>query len=249
MINIITNQRVVITGAAKGGIGEAVLKKISTQNNTIIVSSKNISSNRFPGFHSLAVDCTKERNIRNLENFIKETMGGMDCLINCIGGSLRSINPLEVTEDFFQQVLSLNLTSAFLLSQMATRLMNKMGGSVVHIVSSSAFEPEIKKMPYGIAKAGLAYLIRSFAVYLAPFNIRINGVSPTYVFTSRHIEELQNTSQDSISSYDELKAKKISKQLLQKPLLPEDLLDMIEFAAVSPIMTGKILHATLGRII
>jgi len=249
VINIISNQRVLITGAAEGGIGEAVLKKIIQQENTVIVSSINMTSNRFPGIPSLAVDCTKDKNIQNLENFINETMGGIDCLINCIGGSLKSIDPLEIDEDFFHQVLSINLTSAFLLSQMAARFMKKKGGSIVHIVSSSAFEPEIKKMPYGIAKAGLAHMIRSFAVYLAPFNIRINGVSPTYVFTSRHEGELQNASKGSKNAYDELKVNRISKQLLQKPLFPEDLVDMIEFAAVSPIMTGKILDATLGRII
>ena len=240
------NKNILITGVAKGGIGEALLQELMENNNLIIVS-KNLSSERFPEVQGFKIDCTKELEINKLEDHISNTIGTLDILINCVGGSLGSRSIESIDQAFFEEVLAVNLTSAFLLTQMASRLLEN-GGSIVHIVSSSAFEPEINKIPYSVAKAGLVHLIRIMAISLAPRNIRINGVSPTYVFTDRHKEELRVKAEKEGIMYNESISQKIKKQLLKTPLLPENLVEMVKFAATTEIMTGKVLHATLGRI-
>ncbi len=242
---IIENKRVLITGAAIGGIGEAIMKKLTLQNNRVLVTSLNMSSDRFPDIKSISADCTRENEIHKLENWVKSEVGSIDVLINAIGGSLASKKPLEIDSNFFNEVISVNLTSAVLLTQMATKLMKT--GSIVHIVSTSAFEASLNKMSYGIAKAGLVYYIRSMAQVLAP-NIRINGVSPTYVFTERHNRELKQKAVKTGVSLEKLISDRIVKQLLREPLQPENLNEMIEFAATTPLMTGRILDASLGRI-
>lgn len=243
---IIQNKRVLITGVAVGGIGEAIMRKISNQENQVLICSLNMSKDRFPGIRCISADCTIEEGIKKLKKWIQNEIGSIDILINTIGGSLASKNPLEVDASFFNLVLSVNLTSAFLLTRMAAELMSE-GGTIVHIVSSSAYEPSLDKMPYGVAKTGLVYLIRSMAVVLAP-KIRINGISPTYVFTDRHKRELEKKAVKTSTRAEILSSSMISKQLLDYPLLPEDLNDMIEFAATTPLMTGKVLDASLGRI-
>jgi NAD(P)-dependent dehydrogenase (short-subunit alcohol dehydrogenase family) len=242
---MIEKKQVLITGAAIGGIGEAILNKISEQNNQILVTSLEMSDDRFPNTKSIATDCSTETGIKKLENWIKNETGSIDVLINAIGGSLASKNPLEVDSVFFNKVINVNLTSAILLTQMATRLMKT--GSIVHIVSTSAYEASLDKMSYGIAKAGLVYFIRTIAQVLAP-DIRINGVSPTYVFTERHNQELKQKAEQKGIPLEQLISNRIAKQLIKQPLLPEDLNEMIEFAATTPLMTGKILDASLGRI-
>lgn len=239
--------KILITGVAKGGIGEAFMENI-IDSNEIVISSLHMTKTRYPNVKSLKADCTEQNDVDKLEMFINDEMGGLNMLVNCIGGSLKSMDPLSVDKDFFEKVISVNLTTSFLLTQMAARLMIN-GGSIVHIVSSSAFEPEIKKMPYGISKAGQVYMIKSMAKVLAKKNIRINGVSPTYVYTARHEKEIKEESELSGNTIDQIKSKKLQKQLLQSPLLPDDLNEMIMFALTSQIMTGNILHATLGRIL
>lgn len=243
---IIEDKKILITGVAIGGIGEAIMRKLSNQNNNILITSLNMSNERFPNIKNFSVDCTSEEGINKLKKWILTEVGAIDVLINAIGGSLASKNIFKVSASFFNRVLSVNLTSAFLLSRIAPEIMPE-GGAIVHIVSSSAYEPSITKMPYGVAKAGLVYLIRSMAQVLAP-KIRINGVSPTYVFTKRHEEELKKEAIDTGIPIEELTSKRIAKQLLNYPLVPEDLNEMIEFAATTKLMTGKILDASLGRI-
>ena len=70
----------------------------------------------------------------------------------------------------------------------------------------------------------------------------------TYVFTDRHKRELEKKAVDTRTTVEALSSIMISKQLLNYPLLPEDLNEMIEFAATTPLMTGKVLDASLGRI-
>ncbi|MFX1284816.1 MAG: SDR family NAD(P)-dependent oxidoreductase [Promethearchaeota archaeon] len=243
---IIENKKILVTGVAVGGIGEAIMRKLSNQNNEVLISSLNMINDRFPGINNIAADCTTEEGIRKVKKWVQTKIGSIDILINNIGGSLASKNPLEVDASFFNRVINVNLTSAFLLTRMAAELMIE-GGAIVHIVSSAAYEPSLDKMPYGVAKAGLVYLIRTMARVLAP-KIRINGVSPTYVFTDRHNRELEKKSMDNGTTIEVLSSKLISKQLLNYPLLPKDLNEMIEFAATTPLMTGKILDASLGRI-
>ncbi len=242
---LLENKQVLITGAAIGGIGEAIMNKLIKQDNLILVTSLEMSDDRFPNIESISADCTNKDGIKKLEDWIKTKTGSIDVLINAIGGSLASKNPLEIESNFLNRVIKVNLTSAVLLTQMATRLMKS--GSIVHIVSTSAYEASLDKMSYGIAKAGLVYYIRAMAQVLAP-NIRINGVSPTYVFTERHNQELKQKAERTGISLEQLVSDRMAKQLLKKPLLPDDLNEMIEFAATTPLMTGKVLDASLGRI-
>ncbi len=242
---IIENKNILITGVALGGIGEAIMNKLIKQNNQVLITSLKMSGDRFPGIKSFSSDCTTEKGIDRLNEWAKTECGSIDIIINAIGGSLASKNPLEINPAFFDRVIKVNLTSAILLTQMATKVMTT--GAIVHIVSSSAYEASLDKLSYGVAKAGLVYYIRSMAQVLAP-QIRINGVSPTYVFTDRHNRELKKKSEKTGVPFEDLSSQRITKQLLQYPLLPEDLNEMIEFAAMTPLMTGKILDASLGRI-
>ena len=189
---LIEKKRILITGVALGGIGEAIMNKLIKQDNKVLITSLNMSKDRFPGIKSCSADCTTEEGVNRLKDWVKTESGSIDIIINAIGGSLDSKNPLEINPAFFNRVINVNLTSAILLTQMATKVMTI--GAIVHIVSSSAYEASLDKLSYGVAKAGLSYYIRSMAQVLAP-EIRINGVSPTYVFTDRHNRELWKKSE------------------------------------------------------
>lgn len=243
------NKNILVTGVANGGIGEVIVKKYS-ENNNMIICSKNMTNDRINGVLAFTADCTDEKDILKLEKYIVEHLGSIDIMINCIGGSLGSYDFLDIKKSFFDQVIAVNLTSAFLLSQMAVKLMsNNKEGRIVHIVSSAAYEPETTKLPYGIAKIGLDYLIKSMAKILAPKNIFVNGVSPTYVYTQRHIDEITQKAEKLQKTREELMTKYVAKQLIPNYLYPEDLLPFIELAIKTRHMTGKVLHATAGRIL
>ena len=86
--------------------------------------------------------------------------------------------------DDWQRVLALNLTSAFVGSQEAARVMLEgAGGAIVHVASLLSFQGGRNTVAYTAAKHGVLGLMRSQAVEWASLGVRVNAVAPGYIAT------------------------------------------------------------------
>jgi len=90
---------------------------------------------------------------------------------------------LDMTEELWDEVVSVNLTGAFHTIQLAARKMAGRGGRIVVVASTNAFFVESNFTAYNASKAGLIGLVRSAAIELAPDAITVNAVSPGLVAT------------------------------------------------------------------
>ncbi len=86
---------------------------------------------------------------------------------------------LEMKEESWDIVLAVNLTASFLLGQSAARVMKERGGgAIIYTASISSLGASIGFGHYGVTKAGIVNLAQTMAIELAPYNIRVNCVSP-----------------------------------------------------------------------
>lgn len=93
---------------------------------------------------------------------------------------------LEQSAAFFREVLEINLFGTFRCSQLSAQGMAKRGGGAIITISSLAGERAIwNRSGYNTSKAALDGLMRSMALDLAPHGIRVNSISPGYVWTPR----------------------------------------------------------------
>lgn len=93
---------------------------------------------------------------------------------------------LEQSPDFFREVMEVNLFGAFRCSQLAASAMSKRGeGHIIHISSLAGERAIWSRSAYNTSKAALDGLTRSMALELAPAGIRVNSISPGYVWTPR----------------------------------------------------------------
>ncbi|MBD3351744.1 MAG: SDR family oxidoreductase [Candidatus Lokiarchaeota archaeon] len=251
------SQTILITGIG-GGIGRAIFKSFLSSEYQVITSSRTEKTELDVDFNSLSeithyqYDLTKEENVIQLFEQIKNKYNKLDVFINTIGGSLYSHKLEDFPLDEFREVLEVNLVSAFLLTKYAIQLMKNNkdnGGNIIHLVSSSAKKFSTNKAPYGIAKAGLARLIQYAAKESAIYDIRINGLSPTYVFTERHKSSIEKKVKEKDQSEEEILDHILESQLLKKPMLPEDLIPVIILLSKTKVITGQIYNCTLGEII
>jgi 2-dehydro-3-deoxy-D-gluconate 5-dehydrogenase len=126
---------------------------------------------------------------------VKERFGRVDILINNAGTILRAAAE-EVSLEDWQQVLQVNLTSVFQLSQLAARDMIPRGGigkscgKIVNIASLLSFQGGIRVPAYAASKGGVAQLTKALANEWAPKGIQVNAIAPGYFATS-NTEELQ----------------------------------------------------------
>ena len=112
----------------------------------------------------------------------------LDILVNTAGGNLPEPF-VAVTEERLDQILDLIVRAAFLVAQAAVRKMRAhpdrkaRGGAVVNITSQMGHVGAPLRTVYCMTKHALEGLTKALAVELAPDNIRVNSVAPTFVET------------------------------------------------------------------
>jgi 2-deoxy-D-gluconate 3-dehydrogenase len=110
-------------------------------------------------------------------------LGSLDCAV-LNAGTIARAPALELSLDDWHHVLALNLTSAFVGSQEAARVMLEgSGGAIVHIASMLSFQGGRNAIAYTAAKHGVLGLMRAQAVEWAPLGVRVNAVAPGYIET------------------------------------------------------------------
>ena len=99
----------------------------------------------------------------------------------------RDIEPfLKMSAETWDEDLAVNLTASYLLGQRAGHVMKELGGGVIlYTASISAFGASRGLASYCVTKAGIVSLVKSMALDLAPFGIRVNCVSPGPADTQR----------------------------------------------------------------
>ncbi len=115
----------------------------------------------------------------DIERFISEGatyFGGLDALVCNVGG-MRGRGLLEASDEEWSETLDLNLLHSVRAIRASVGYMKERGGSVVIVSSISGWKPG-PQAQYGTAKAAEIFLASSLAWELAPFNIRVNAVSP-----------------------------------------------------------------------
>ena len=121
-------------------------------------------------------------------------LGGIDVLVNCVGIQ-KEQKLLEVTEEVFDELYATNLRSAMFLGQAVARhqIAAGRGGRHIHLLSvrSQLALRDRGYSGYCATKGGLLMLVKQHAMELAPHNITVNGVAPTFIQSDRirpHLE-------------------------------------------------------------
>jgi NAD(P)-dependent dehydrogenase (short-subunit alcohol dehydrogenase family) len=115
-------------------------------------------------------------------------------LVNCVGIQ-REQALLDVTEEAFDEIYQVNLKSAMFLGQAVARqqIVQGSGGRQIHLLSVRS-QLALRGRGYSgycATKGGLAMLVKQHAMELAPHNITVNGVAPTFIRSERirhHLE-------------------------------------------------------------
>jgi len=134
----------------------------------------------------LRADLTTMDGVRSLVRALAGRR--IDILVNNAGSLIQRTPVLNFTEELWEQVLTLNLTSAFFLAQaVLAGMVERKSGFVVNVSSVAARNGGgLGALAYASAKGALSTMTKGLAKEFAPFGIRINAVSPGTIDTSYH---------------------------------------------------------------
>ena len=200
------NKVVAITGAG-GVICSAFAKALAEEGAKVALLDINYdAAKQFAdeiGDNAIAIrcNCLDKESIIQAKKEINDSFGAVNFLINGAGGNNprastdnETMTPdLDGVKDFFaleesglKFVFDLNITSAFLVTQVFAQDMIKTGGNIINISSMNAYRPLTKIPAYSAAKAGISNFTQWLAVHFAPCNIRCNAIAPGFFVTNQN---------------------------------------------------------------
>ena len=181
---------VIVTGAASG-IGLATAKRFGAEGARVVVADLNedkaqqaadsVKAAGAPDAMGVSCDVSQQAQVANCVQQTLQRFGRLDVIVNNAG--LMITKPfVELTEDDWRRVLSVDLMGAVFFTQQAAQHMNS-PGAIVNVSSIHAVETTPQVAAYAAAKTAMLSLTRSTSLELKEKGIRINAVLPGAVDT------------------------------------------------------------------
>ena len=235
-------KNIIVTGAS-GGIGNAIIKKLSEAGANILASGTRVEKleelkKNFKDIKISKFDISQSDKIEEfIENSTSELGDKLDGIINNAGITQDNL-AIRMSLDEWQKVININLTSTFLMSKFAIKKMLKnKSGKIVNITSVVGHTGNLGQANYTASKAGIVAMSKSLAIEYAKKNINVNCISPGFIKTAM-TDKIDDKFKESIIS-------KIPSARLGEP---DDIANAVLFLSSeqSNYINGETLHVNGG---
>jgi NAD(P)-dependent dehydrogenase (short-subunit alcohol dehydrogenase family) len=224
--------RVVVVSGGASGIGESIVEAFARQHAQVVfLDIQNsladalcrrihLAGSPAPVYHYC--DLTDITAIQTAAQAILQRFKIVDVLVNNAGNDTRH-KIEEVTSDFWDKTMALNLKHQFFLTQSLIPSMKAAGkGSIINMSSIGWMIPSTGMPVYVTAKAGIVGMTRTVAHELGANGIRVNCVMPGAILTER---------QKQLWFTESYKAEILANQALKRMILPEEVARLVLFLA------------------
>lgn len=187
--------KVALVTGASSGIGKAMVQRFAKEGASVALNyrlggkltpetARAEAASFGPNVLAVAADVSKRADIERMVQEVVARFGRLDIAVANAGIEIRE-SFLDVTDEHWHRVLSVNLYGAFVMSQAAARQMVKQGKGGRIIFTSSVHEdiPLPDFTPYCASKGGIRMLMRNIALELAPHKITVNNIAPGAIVT------------------------------------------------------------------
>ena len=236
--NELSGKIALVTGGTKG-TGKAIAERLVKAGAKVIVTARNKPDNLEKNIHFIAADLSQIEGAVKVIQEIKETYGGLDILINNLGGSETPGGGFEVLTDIhWQEIFNANLFASVRLDKgFLPFMLQKKAGVIIHIGSIQRTLPLYDStLPYAAAKAALVNYSKSLSNEVSPKGVRVLTVSPGFIQTTaaeRMLERLAESANTSKEEALESLMKALGGIPMGRPAKPEEVAELVGFL-VSP---------------
>ncbi len=180
--NELEGKRALVTGGTQG-IGEAIVKCLTAAGAKVVTTARSVPAEGLDNF--IQADVSTREGVAKAAREAIEKLGGIDILVNTVGGSSTPTGGvLAVQDEDWQEIFDLNLFSSVRLDKALLPLMLEQGsGVIVHVSSIQSRLPLGSTLPYAAAKAALTNYSKALSNEVAPKGVRVVAVAPGFTET------------------------------------------------------------------
>jgi NAD(P)-dependent dehydrogenase (short-subunit alcohol dehydrogenase family) len=187
----LTGQVALVTASARG-LGRAIALALANAGADVALGLRDINTGADLAYEieamgrralPLQMDMTKLDQIRAAIQQTADHFGRLDILVNNAGVAPDNLAE-NVREEDFDLTLAINLKGTFFASQAAGRIMIRQNyGRIINMGSQAGFAALPTESVYCMTKAGISHLTKCLAVEWGKYNITVNAVAPTFIYT------------------------------------------------------------------
>lgn len=231
------DKNVLITGSTRG-IGLAIAHKFASLGANIILNGRGeVSEDVLAEFKDYPVkvfavtgDVSDSADAKRMVEEATLAMGSVDVLVNNAGITKDKLM-LKLTEEDFEQVLKVNLTGAFNMTQAVLKPMTKARqGAIINMSSVVGLTGNIGQANYAASKAGLIGFSKSVAREVAARNIRVNVIAPGFI---------ESDMTDGLP--EKIKEASLAQIPMKRFGNTEEVADVVVFLASQEYVTGQVI--------
>jgi NAD(P)-dependent dehydrogenase (short-subunit alcohol dehydrogenase family) len=180
--------RIAIVAGAGTGLGQATALRLHAEGLTVVaVDRSEAGLKELPdAIRTEVADATDPTVPGPLVDRLVGEVGSPDVLVNTIG-AYEPGDATAVTPETLRRMIDVNVGPALWLTQAVVPHMEGRGaGAIVHVAARPGVEPTAGIAAYGVSKAALVHLVRTFDVELRAHGIRVNAVLPEVMATAKN---------------------------------------------------------------
>jgi NAD(P)-dependent dehydrogenase (short-subunit alcohol dehydrogenase family) len=234
--NEFADKRALVTGGTRG-MGEAIVQRLRRSGATVVITARSAPSDLPQPDLFVGADISSAAGAEKVIRFVLDRLGGVDILVNNVGGSSAPGGGFAVlTDDDWQQALNQNLLAAVRLDRGLLPSMLKRGsGVIIHISSIQRRLPLFEAtLAYAAAKAALSNYSKGLSNEVGPKGVRVVSVAPGFIQTTAAtalIDRLATSSGTDANTAREQLMSSLGGIPLGRPGWPAEVAELVAFLA------------------
>ena len=209
-MSLLANKKALVTGSSRG-IGKGIVEKylsegaevwgLCSKPSSAKESLEKLASDNGTKFHEIYADVGNAEQVSEVVKAALAEAGGFDILVNNAGITRDGLS-FHMKKEDWDDVLRINLTSAFLICQIVSNdMLRKRTGSIINMSSIVGLHGQGGQVNYAASKGGLIAYSKALAKEVGARGIRVNCIAPGFIATDMTAvlkEDLQKAMIDAV---------------------------------------------------